>query len=109
MKDKKVVYWLAPLCLMEKDPNYRGEKVFFERCPNCWKTAKELGMPEIPLLWTPSKRWNEKKVSIHGKRVKLSLISKVKLGMVQDYLSGQSLRRSLWTQAKRLIGAKNIH
>jgi anaerobic selenocysteine-containing dehydrogenase len=50
---------------MEKDPNYRGEKVFFERCPNCWKTAKELGMPEIPLLWTPPKRWNQKTNSFY--------------------------------------------
>jgi anaerobic selenocysteine-containing dehydrogenase len=65
VKEKKVVYWPAPLCLMEKDPDYRGEKVFFERCPNCWKTAKELGMPEIPLLWTPPKRWNQKTNSFY--------------------------------------------
>lgn len=53
------VHWPCPAGLMEKDPSYRGETVFFYRSPNNWMTAREMGMPEIPLLWTPGMRWSD--------------------------------------------------
>jgi anaerobic selenocysteine-containing dehydrogenase len=65
VKKKGPIFWPAPLCLMEKDPNYRGEKVFFEKCPGCWKTSMELGKPSIPMLWTPEERWSDKTKSFY--------------------------------------------
>jgi anaerobic selenocysteine-containing dehydrogenase len=65
VKQKGVVYFPAPLILMEKDPNYRGEKVAFEKCPGCWKKSTEMGLPDIPILWTPSERWNGKTESFY--------------------------------------------
>jgi len=53
------VHWPCPVGLMEQDPNYRGETVFFRRSPENWVTAEEMGMPAVPLLWTPGMRWSD--------------------------------------------------
>jgi len=53
------VHWPCPAGMMEQDPDYRGETVFFQRSPANWMTSEEMGMPEVPLLWTPGMRWSD--------------------------------------------------
>lgn len=59
------VIWPCPVALMEMDPNYRGETVFFQKSPMNWMTPEQMRgmgmeMPDMPLLWTPSMRWSDK-------------------------------------------------
>ncbi|MBS7643797.1 molybdopterin-dependent oxidoreductase [Candidatus Bathyarchaeota archaeon] len=65
VKERGVIHFPAPMHLIEQDPNYRGEKVAFEKCPGCWKKGTEMNMPDIPILWTPSERWNSKTGSFY--------------------------------------------
>ncbi len=54
------VIWPCPVGLMEKDPNYRGETVFFQKDTMNWMTSKQMGKPDIPIIMAPGMRWSDK-------------------------------------------------